>query len=260
MTLLDAHRVTCECQGVSCGGDSLVFVHCIEPILALDRIGSLECGTNPKAVHTHMCAWLMFCHIPIGIANSIPNVLLTDDFYKGNESFSFTREIKSKGEFVMENMKVLKVYNFVNDKGNTLQLELGVGDRTPGEYPYEDKDNGLRWRFYGSIIPMPVRSGYWFNGFAENIMLDWLKGNGWYPRTCVNMATGRARVYELPKGNEESEEFPIHYSVDKNAFNDAICFLYENGKRITAVRAYRYTHGGNLNSAAKAVREICCTA
>lgn len=186
-----------------------------------------------------------------------------NDFYKGNETYidrkgneSFwpVREVKSKGEFAMENMEILKVYNLVNDKGNALQLELGIGDRTPGEYPYEEKDNGHRWRFFGYIIPMPVRSGYWFNGFAENIMLDWLKGNGWYPRTCVNMRTGRALVYELPKGNENSCE---PSDEDKNAFYNVIRDLAHNGKRITAVRTYRYAHNCTLQEAYKAMKQIC---
>ena len=158
----------------------------------------------------------------------------------------------------MENMEVLKVYNLVNDKGNTLQLELGVGDRTPGEYPYEDKDNGLRWRFYGYIIPMPVRSGYWFNGFTENVMLDWLKGNGWYPRTCVNMRTGRALVYELPKGNEEDIRIlPERHEHEECVFRDTIRDLVSNGKKMRAVALYRYANGGDIRDAYDAVTEIC---
>lgn len=157
----------------------------------------------------------------------------------------------------MENMKVLKCYNLVNDKGNALQLELGIGNQSSDEYPKESSDKGYRWRFWGYIIPMPVRSGYWFNGFTESVMLEWLKGNGWYPRTCVNMRTGRALVYELPsaepiKGNEE------HRSWDVDAFHNVIRELVKSGRRLTAVRVYRYAHhDATLKNSDAAVREIC---
>ena len=152
----------------------------------------------------------------------------------------------------MENMETIRCYNLVNDKGNALQLELGLGNQTQNEYPYEEKDNGYRWRFWGCNIPMPVRSGYWFNGFPESIMLDWLKGNGWYVQTRVNMQNGRAKVYELPKGNEEVR------SQDVDAFHSVIRELIQSGKRLTAVRVYRYAHrDATLKVADKAVREIC---
>jgi hypothetical protein len=49
---------------------------------------------------------------------------------------------------------------------------------------------------------MPVRSGYWFNGFPEKTMIDWLKGNGWYPQSCVLMPVGKAIVFDLPEATE----------------------------------------------------------
>ena len=158
----------------------------------------------------------------------------------------------------MENMKVIKVYNLVNSKGNELQLELGIGDCTPGEYPNDTKDNGYRWRFFGFNIPMPVRSGYWFNGFSESIMLDWLKGNGWYPRTRVNMRTGRTLVYELPKGNEEDIRIlPERYEHEECVFREIIRDLCHNGKTMRATSLYRYANGGEIRDAHKAVKEIC---
>lgn len=153
----------------------------------------------------------------------------------------------------MKNIKTIKVYNLVNSKGNRLALEFGViTNGLRDEHPAFHADKGYRWRFIGKHIPMPVRSMYWFNGFPEEVMLDWLKGNGWYPQTCVNMCDGYAHVYELPKGNEEAPR-----SWDTDAFHSVIRDLVKSGRRLTAVRVYRYAHDGTLKNANDAVREIC---
>lgn len=99
----------------------------------------------------------------------------------------------------MKKTKVIRVYNLVDSKGNKVQLELGTFDPNQNdEYPLSALDKGYRWRFIGKHIPMPVRSMCWFNGFPEPIMLDWLKGNGWFVRTRVDMCSGYAEVFELP--------------------------------------------------------------
>ena len=105
----------------------------------------------------------------------------------------------------MKKTKVIRVYNLVDSKGNKLRLELGVFNINKDSEmfdPIMHGDNGYRWRFIGKYIPMPVRSMCWFNGFPEPIMLHWLKGNGWFPYTRVEMCSGYAEVFELPfKGN-----------------------------------------------------------
>lgn len=106
----------------------------------------------------------------------------------------------------MERVKTFRVYNLVNSKGNKLQLELGITDVRREDTVWSSADKGYRWRFIGKHIPMPVRSLYWFNGFPESIMLDWLKGNGWFVHTRVDTGSSYAEVYELPccycsKGN-----------------------------------------------------------
>ena len=143
----------------------------------------------------------------------------------------------------MENVTILKTYNLLNSKGNSLQLSLGVQPREK-----HTRDTGFRWSFTGTEIPMPVRSGTWFNGFPEQTMLDWLKGNGWYPRTCVNMHTGRAVVYELPKGNE-------NYEIDA-ALTCALKLMWEKGHRLRAIRLYRHFNECTMDEAHVAVREI----
>lgn len=136
----------------------------------------------------------------------------------------------------MEKVITLKVYNLLDSKGNKLQMRFGVIDNFCPSYYGE---RGYRWSFIGTKIPMPVRNGTWFNGFPENTMLEWLKGNGWYVQTSVNMLSGKANVYELPNGNEKSD-------VDERAFCETIRELVRNSKRVSACRLYRYANGGDL--------------
>lgn len=155
----------------------------------------------------------------------------------------------------MERIKPLRVYNLVNANGERLRLSLGyvIDERgTPC-----NGNAGFRWSFEGKNIPMPVRSRTWFCGFPEPIMITWLKGNGWFPRTRVEMSDGSAEVFELPtlndapcKGNEEPK------SCDTDAFHSVIRELVKNGKMLTAVRVYRYAHGGTLKNAKDSIMEI----
>lgn len=91
----------------------------------------------------------------------------------------------------MEKVRTLRVYNLVNANGNKLRLSLGFVPDQCGDY-------GWRWSFTGKNIPMPVRTRTWFIGFPESIMLSWLKGNGWYPHTRVELDSGEAKVFVLP--------------------------------------------------------------
>lgn len=161
----------------------------------------------------------------------------------------------------MRKTETIKVYNLVNANGTRLRLELGrTIDGLRDEYPIDSKDNGFRWRFVGKKIPMPVRSEYWFNGFPEEIMLNWLKENGWYPKTCVYMCNGTAHVYELPKGNEDpAPAYELSEAAIRNgkcAMEDAIKMLCSNGYVLKAVSLYRYIHPCTLIDAKHAVDAI----
>lgn len=154
----------------------------------------------------------------------------------------------------MEKITTLRVYNLVDANKNRLRLKLGrIDDHSFYDHAsYGDK--GFRWSFTGTKIPMPVRNGTWFNGFPEHTMLDWLKGNGWYVQTCVNMDTGKADVFELPNGNND---IPKRYEEDEAVFCNTIRELVRNGKPITAARLYRYANGGAFDDAFLTVKEIC---
>lgn len=146
----------------------------------------------------------------------------------------------------MRNVKVLKVYNLVNAKGNKLQLRLGVLNSMKGDVCIASADHGYRWSFIGEEIPMPVRSMTWFNGFPENIMLDWLKGNGWALRASVDMNTGKATVYELPKAEEPSKGNNIpeleKEASAQEAYNAVISVALENAmKKISEAKDKGYT-------------------
>lgn len=128
-------------------------------------------------------------------------------------------------------MTVIKTYNLVDSNGKRLQLILGQTSHVSDATIIPKADKGYRWQFIGTNIPMPVRSGYWFNGFPEETMLEWLKANGWYPKTCVDMYTGKAKVYTLPTVNKDGiPEVEIETSA-QNAYDDAIPVALENAMK-----------------------------
>ncbi len=161
-----------------------------------------------------------------------------------------------------ENVDILRTYNLVNSNGNKLRLYLGRIEESDDYFG----DKGFRWCFVGNRIPMPVRSGTWFNGFPEHIMLDWLKGNGWALHTSVSTNTGIVTVYELPfydepsKGNEKSidaYQMSDHAAeLNKEAFEEAIRIMYSDRGKVAAIRLYRYAHPCLLCDANRAVDAI----
>ena len=163
----------------------------------------------------------------------------------------------------MSEIKVITAYNLVNANGTKLQLRLGVTRYGGRNGSISNGDECFRWSFNGKEIPMPVRSGYWFSGFPEHVMMNWLKGNGWALRSRVDMATGKATVYELPsveepsKGNEKSiADYPALDPTEKCIFDYVIRYLADGEKKAIAARLYRYVHGGTLRNAYDAVQLI----
>ena len=164
----------------------------------------------------------------------------------------------------MEIVKALHSYCLTKD-GISLTMQYGRNENAGG--------NKERWRFYGSRIPMPVRSGTWFQGLSVREMLNWLSDNGWELHCRVNLCSGI--VYPICKGNEiPDEEVPIkeHADDDKGnetpsqeeinnvrderALREAVVFLYNNSRRVTAARLYRYFKQCTLSDAVNAIREM----
>lgn len=155
------------------------------------------------------------------------------------------------------NITTIRTYNLVDSNGNRLQLKLGRIN-VSRDVRRVGPDQGFRWNFKGTKIPMPVRSETWFNGFPEETMLNWLKANGWYPRTIVYY-DNTVQVCELPKANEEKPTSTDRSSllpVFQDSFEDAIRALYDVSY-VKAVNAYLYAHGGTVRRAREAVAKIC---
>lgn len=160
-----------------------------------------------------------------------------------------------------KDIDILFVYNLVDSKGNKLLLRLGRHYNTEC-IPYHG-DQGFRWSFVGKKIPMPVRSETWFNGFPEEIMVNWLMDNGWVVQSKVEMGSGKVYIYNMPnedepsKGNESSYELTeLMISQGERALQFAIKTLADNGDKIKAVMLYRYIHPCPLIDAKHAVDAI----
>ena len=157
----------------------------------------------------------------------------------------------------MQKVDSIATYNLVDPNGNVLLLHLGM--MTNGERPGASRIPV--WSFEGNHIPMPVRSHTWFNGFKEEVMLNWLKDHGWALRAIVNMSSGRATVIDLPtgessKGNEEYKLSEAAITNGENALKIAINDMCNQGCILQAVSLYRLAHPCSLVDAKHAVDAI----
>jgi hypothetical protein len=147
----------------------------------------------------------------------------------------------------MTDINIVKIYNLVDNENNQLQLRLGELMDRDGLLP---KDMGWRWSFVGTKIPMPVRCGTWFNGFPVNVMIDWLKSNGWTMHTCVNLFNGKVSVYDT---TEEDKTLNV---IEERALMNALTLLVKDGHATRASILYRCVYGGSMTEANDVVRAI----
>lgn len=155
----------------------------------------------------------------------------------------------------MEIVKPITCYNLRDPKGNKLELRYGMLLDEKGNIQHTR--SAQRWSFIGKRIPMPVRSGMWFQGLSATEMLDWLRRDGWCLESRVVIGTGSATIYTLPdKANEETTSFGGYREAYEKRFKDAIKLIAENGTDVWAVRVYQYAHDCDVLEARKAVREI----
>ena len=149
----------------------------------------------------------------------------------------------------MENVKALVSYN-LRHTANGDRLMMQYGRLWEAVVGVDCAETAQRWRFFGQQIPMPVRSGTWFQGFSANEMLEWLRREGWTLETKVIIGTGHATVYKKPV----SDIPPL--TVGKTAFEGTVCDLVQAGAKATAYFMWQYVHGGSLLQAKQAVEAL----
>lgn len=153
---------------------------------------------------------------------------------------------------MLEEIKIIRMYNLVNPKGKRLQLRLGVMQLEPQEKYYGD--TGYRWSFLGREIPMPVRNGTWFNGFPHDTMMLWLAEHEWHVETEVNMLSGKAKVYGLPEPEDEYEELQL--IADEQVFYNLVKELLCNNDLDKALAIVRYAHEISTRTAMEIIKNI----
>lgn len=150
-------------------------------------------------------------------------------------------------------IKLIHTILFRDSNGNDLRLTLG---KIEDMEAYGADDKGFRWRFVGPKIPMPIRSYEWFNGFPEDVMVSWVKSQGYEIVASTNHVTGFVYVAkgnkipkapkepEAPKGNEP---VTVKYVVDDGCNSYHSLSIYDNfadaNRYFQNIRA-----GGWLNS------------
>lgn len=141
-------------------------------------------------------------------------------------------------------IKLIKTILLRDSNGNNLRLTLGkikdmeaYNNRFMGFANNDGK--GFRWRFVGPKIPMPIRSYEWFNGFPEEIMVPWVKSQGYEVVAVTSHVTGSVYVV---KGNETPvttavnpddasksyESAPVKYVVDTGEDDGFSVYIYDN--------------------------------
>lgn len=155
----------------------------------------------------------------------------------------------------MEEVKALRSYNLLNEFGHHLTLQYGRCVDLDGNIM--NANSAQRWRFFGSKIPMPVRSGTWFQGLSTREMLDWLKNAGWLPETMVILPSGCATVYKVNLEPEyEIRDFDSLCPTDKRKCNEAVLYLMHHNQFSTAYVLYRVLHNCSLSVAAQSVKAM----
>ena len=164
-------------------------------------------------------------------------------------------------------IKLIKTILFRDSNGNNLRLTLG---KIEDMEAYGTDDKGFRWRFVGPKIPMPIRSYEWFKGFPEEVMVTWVKSQGYKVVAVTNHVTGSVYVV---KGNEATATTAVNpdddgkgnepYELTEQAIRngnetltEAIKLLCSQGAVLKAISLYRLVHPCGLKDAKEAVDKI----
>ena len=136
----------------------------------------------------------------------------------------------------------IKAYYFKDRNGIKLTLCYGreVSDLT-GEIDNSPTDQ--RWVMYGKRIPMPVRSGTWFQGLSSVAMVNFLEANGYTLEASVNLSTGIMHKYVY----DEIDMYDVEHHI-RNA--------YRGDNKVALVMLYRDITGMSIHNANNAVNAI----
>lgn len=178
-----------------------------------------------------------------------------------------------------KNLKLVKAC--IYRKGNTYFPVAFMADPTLAEYEYDEYNRERRVRTLSNgmpctngctIIPMGATP---IKGRLEMSLTNFedILAKYDYHFHCViphKELKDAREVYNafrwmmygynhLPNGNDDLnvEITPERSEEDEIAFCETVRELVRNGKRIAAVRLYRYANGGSLHDAYQAVKEIC---
>lgn len=106
-----------------------------------------------------------------------------------------------------------------------------------------------RWRFFGRRIPMPVRSGTWFQGLNPTEMIDWLGSYGYVLKARVDIESGIGHTYNqdgAPKGNGFTD----------SQIKRFVKSIYEASGLVQSIVFYKTAKGCLLTEARDAVNAI----
>lgn len=144
-------------------------------------------------------------------------------------------------------VKALTSFAFVNEKKQDLTLIYGrIVDENGKENP---SITAQRWSLVGLNIPFPVRSGTWFEGFAIDVMLEYLKRNGWTFCSYTSLKGGKTYVVDSVKAakpvidniKKEQAAEPVKKETEEE-LNAKIVKLLKDGYRIKAIMTYKEYH------------------
>lgn len=145
----------------------------------------------------------------------------------------------------MENVKKIRAFYYQDNDGNKLTMFYGRLVDCTG-VGIVGTDNAQRWCFIGNKIPMPVRSGTWFQGFGFNKMNDFVESTGYKLVTTVNLIYGT--VWYCPIVNKPIPDMDsIKYQIEK---------LYNGGNKLRLICLYQTIAGCSVSEANEVVTDI----
>lgn len=130
---------------------------------------------------------------------------------------------------MMEDIKVIEAFNFVNAKGDKITVQRGVNM----------EDNTLRYRVYGNHIPFPIWCGTWFMGIPWGQFLSSFAELGYSLYAKANMHTGMVTSdpieYEAQANVEAATSHALFAGVDamyRKGNEEEARILYEMAREV----------------------------